>query len=157
MEPFKLELFRKEFPSGDFPSYDELGNSQIFPIFAKVASTMGTTLDESGYVDFVKGLFGSGKPYRIDAYDGSFDLIRFCRESHVPIIEEVIVIFYDYADLKGVRMKLLDLATHLEDIWYPPMEDLIVISSNYDWLITLGHWDAARVHGIQGASDTTQT
>jgi hypothetical protein len=145
MEPFKLELFSREFPQDAFPRYEELDTDQIFATFAKVANAKGQDLDESTYIDFVKSLFSSGTSVRIDHED--LDLHQLASDSGLST-DEATVVFYNNQDLKAVAMKFSDLSKHLDDIWYPPSEDLIVISAEYDWLITLGHWNAARVHKL---------
>jgi len=149
VDAFKIAIYEQEHGAGTFVPFRSLTKEEADDVFRQLKSRLKLPdeLDALQTVDIIsqRSVVVEG----IDATQDDFDLKQVFSRHHVVLKERLFVNWYRFDRIDEIGTD--DLCRSFGDIWYPSSDDLDIIDSNFDWILTVEHSGMVRILRLIGA------
>jgi hypothetical protein len=150
LDAFKIEYFAAENPGQEYPLELALPADEVRRTRENVL--MGLLGQSASERELLSEIYSGGCMLDVDILSDDFKLREALASAGITPTEMVYVYFVlaDGLDV-GYRAKLDRLSRYLDDVWYPPMDDLLIVDAQFKWLLLLAHWGMAKLHLLNSA------
>jgi hypothetical protein len=148
LKPYKVEYFAADNPGEEYPLEVALLPEELRQIREHVSEgLLGRFASER---ELLSEMYSGGAKLSADILSDDFKLGEELARVGIAPNGEVYVYFVlvDGLDV-GYRAKLERVSSYLEDVWYPPMDDLLIVDSEFKWLLLLAHYGAGCLHRLE--------
>ncbi|MCU7937010.1 MAG: hypothetical protein KZQ99_19405 [Candidatus Thiodiazotropha sp. (ex Dulcina madagascariensis)] len=137
MEQIKVDNFMKENPECGFPKYTSLDNKVCTEIRMILFDKLSVDLNANSLtlvekVDKLSQLYSG-----IGCDESHYDLKKILLSFDINPDEYVYINWYRYDEVD--RMRFVDLAKYIHDIWYPDVDDIDIFDASFTWVLSLNH------------------
>ena len=136
MEKYKIDNFKKENQSIDFPWHRSLSSIEIQNIVSKLSKAVGDVdVDPLALVKKIQKT--SLQVDGINAEDSDFSISRIFEMLKIHPAENIFINWYRYDVLDEVRLD--EFNHYFANIWYPSADDIDIFYISMDWIISISH------------------
>jgi hypothetical protein len=143
METFKIENYEREHGAGTFLSFRHLTGDKANHVLGSLKRRLELPdeFDGNQVVRFIndKSVIVNG----VDATREDFDLKQVLSQLKFNLADTVYLNWYRFDELDEVQTD--GLCRVFKDIWYQSSDDLDIVDSNMNWLLSIAH------HGVVSA------
>lgn len=141
MEDFKIENFKNDNPSKDFPHFNTLDLEQAKEIYNKLSEKIGGALPPDQLVKKIneKGAFVQDN----NAEDDDFLLKTVFERIEIVPQDKVYLNWYRFDNIDIIRFN--DLNRYFDDIWYPSSDDIDIFDETFLWIVSISHYGGVSV------------
>ncbi|MBI1911043.1 MAG: hypothetical protein HYS21_03490 [Deltaproteobacteria bacterium] len=138
MEKSKIELFKKENPSKEFPTFRQVHLEEQKALFQKMSEKLGLELQEDLFT-IAKTIIQKAIPIEgFNAQNVNFNLFQLLSNLEIKPEKNVFVNWwFKYGDVD--EFAFTDLNDYFNDIWFPGPDDLDIFDSTFNWIIHIDH------------------
>lgn len=144
MESFKIEHFHRDKPGRLFPWFEPAPAVETQAIRAALARKAGLP-SETEALTLTRRLDALGTVVEgLDAETEGFDLAATFFALAIRPQGGVVYVNWHRYDVVD-RMKFTDLASHLDDVWYPSSDDIDIFDATLSWIVSIAHEGTIKV------------
>ena len=143
MEDFKIAHFLKENRGVPFPPFESLSASENEGIRVRICEAFGFPPSLAGLALTTRLAQLQSHVEGFDAGHEDFDLEEFTQSVGISVQGKVFVNWYHFDKIDKLAFK--DVATFLNDIWYPSSDDIDIFDSSFSWIVSITHHGEIRV------------
>jgi len=137
MEIFKIELFEKENPSNEFPSFITLDSEGTAKIRQRFAQKLKTT-ENLGGKELLALLSSNCETIKkFNATVVGFNVSEVLSDLKVFPKDKIYINWYRYDDID--EMSFTDFSKYFDYIWFPSSDDIDLFDDTYDWVLSISH------------------
>jgi len=142
MESFKIDHFKKDNPSGEFPWHHPLSPADMVAIRHRLSEILQVSSESN--LEIVNALYAIGRAVdEINADTEGFSLCELFKKLNISLVKNVYINWYRFDNID--EMRSLDLCSFFEDIWYPGPDDIDIFDSTLSWVLSVTHEGIIRV------------
>lgn len=130
----KREIFRERYPSRKFPEYQVVDIAQYSRILFGLAKNFQIK-EYSNILELNNEILKSGTIVQLPINESKFKIHEFVPKD---LVTENIYLFLGFPG-QFLLFNSRDFERNFDDIYYPGYDDIIIISSNCDWVIFIDH------------------
>ena len=135
MEKFKIEHFKRENPSNEFPAFKTLTPEEARDVYESVLKAMGWDVSPER---LVKMIYERGTLVRgVNATEDGFDLESIFDDLGIHPCEKVYLNWYRFDEID--EMSFADVDKYFDDIWYPGPDDMDIFDESFSWIVSVSH------------------
>lgn len=135
MENFKIEHFKEDNPSKEFPWYKTLSSDEAKIVYEEISNKVGINVNPDQLVIKIDEI---GTPIKsFNAANEDFTLSKVFEALNISPNKNVFINWYRFDDID--EMCLEDLNQHFDDVWYPGSDDIDIFDANFSWILSVSH------------------
>lgn len=146
MESFKIEYFKKDNPTKNFPNFSTLTSDEAHEIYTRLSREMEGGLPPD---QLVKKINEIGVP--VDDYSAESDnfiLKEVFDKLWLQPVSEVYINWYHFDNIDKISLK--DLSNNFNDIWYPASDDIDIFDTTLSWILSINHEGSIKIVRLLG-------
>jgi hypothetical protein len=137
MDIIKLENFQGEYSDKTFPEFQTISGAEADKIRKKIAVLIGFNPNASPLelVRFLrqKAAIIPSKNAMLNDFNLESEIMQLGVNPH----DEVYINWYRFDNID--RIKLVDLSTYFDDIWFARADDIDVFDDSFSWIFSIGY------------------
>ena len=141
MENFKIEHFKRDNPTKDFPCFSTLKSIQAKEIYNKISESIGGFFPPDQLVKKIDEIGVVVESNNADSDD--FNLKEVFDTLGIQPQERVYLNWYRFDNIDEIRFD--DLTLHFDDIWYPGPDELDIFDASFSWIVSISHHGSIKV------------
>jgi hypothetical protein len=141
MENFKIEHFKKDNPSKEFPWFKALSSDEARVVYEEISRKIGKNIDPD---QLVIKIDEAGKPIKsFNANNEDFVLNKVFETLNISPTENVFINWYRFDNIDEICLE--DLNLHFDDVWYPGSDDIDIFDANFSLILSVSHGGAIKI------------
>jgi hypothetical protein len=141
MEKFKIEHFKKDNSSKEFPAFNALTPDGAKAIYEGISRRIGNMDSRDHLVKIIDALGTTVKDINADSDDfalkKTFDILNIRPNT------TVFVNWYHFDDID--EFSFVDLDKYFGDIWYPGSDDIDIFDATFSWIVSVSHYGSLKL------------
>jgi hypothetical protein len=143
MEQVKIKNYEREHGPGTFIRFRHLPQAEADALRYKITTRLGLELNTSP-LELVKAIQQRSSQFNgLNATDNQFRIRQVLTTLELNISPVTYLNWYRYDDIDEVSTN--DLCDYFHDIWYPSADDLDLVDTKVNWILSIEHDGAIRV------------
>lgn len=141
MEEFKIELFKKNYPTEEFPRFKILSFEEAREVFSKLSEKMGDFLPSDQVAKKINAEGVWLQSY--NAEDDGFTLKTVFDKIKITPKAKVYLNWHHFDNVDEIGFD--DLNQYFDDIWYPSSDDIDIFDESFTWILSISHYGAVSI------------
>ena len=140
MRQFKLDNFRRSFPSREFPEFETLGEGACAELRGRLVARLGLPSKGSDSQSLLAAVHALPGEKLGQVAEGSNPELRALLNSKGIELSTPHRVWVNWRRFEEVDVMGLDaLEEHFDDIWYPGPDDIEVFDASLRWFLSVAH------------------
>jgi hypothetical protein len=137
MDTFKIELFNKENPLGEFPQVTALNPDDMVSVRKNLSQKLKVNMNTTGKE--LLDLIGkdSFTVTNYNACSNGFLLADVLNYLELVPKDKVYINWYQFDDIDILSFN--DLNKYFDYIWFPSSDDVEIFDDTYEWMLSISH------------------
>jgi hypothetical protein len=153
MDPHKIANYEQQHGAGTFFQFRSFAPEEAHRILQMIKKRMRLP-EESDALKVVNAIRKRSSPIEgIDATRDGFDLKRTLERVGFTPSDHLLLNWFRFDQIDEIRTD--DLCRNFDDIWYPSSDDLDILESNLNWILSIDHSGAVWMLEFNGNSEAT--